>query len=341
MKKTMIKILAAGLVTSSLLVAIPTTAFAAETTVQKVEVRNRPTSPFTEVVIGYGDLSGINKFTKDNLPEKAKALYQSNEVEGQTVVEIINHANYFAEKFYAQDGKLRGKREAYKNAYVALAINHYLKGEANKWVESLSSYDTFADSIDASNMNMGRVNYSSNHIYNESMIVQYANALLEEGVLATSGINQYEYSSTSPGDRKLNSYQLEVSAKNYAFVVGANKDYVQAYNTFKQYYIYGARFNTYNDAAIKANYGALIYLRSKETNLSEADARQWIADQFNVDGSNPSKLEYTYMENALKGFEEAKARDIKTVDEANKLAKDLVNNKNLMFVNSDYNFGIL
>lgn len=340
MKKGFIKSIAVSLAVLGVIATAPLSVSAAELTTDtsnNIE-RNIPVYPFYELNAKTTDVTGNNVISQNNLPSAAIELYNKNHEEGAKVVNIINHANYFAQKYYIQDGKARGNIDAYKNNYVGYCLYYYMPETCESWLNALYNRTTFLDSIDMGNASSG-ISFAENngYAYSETMIAQYINAKIENGSAGTTGTKEYETATTVRGSKALSDSQKAIKATNYAFSIGVEEDYIKSWKIIEctGFGSSPKTFNNLGDNLEKSIYGALIYLRAKNTGLNMDKARQWVESTFSYDSKKLSMIDYTYVTNALAGFDLAKERNVSTNDEACQAGFDLMNHTRLIHIDSE------
>ena len=334
MRKNFIKTMAVVVSVASIITVAPTVAKAAEVGVgNSVVTRNIPSYPFHEFTY-KDDFSGNVKVTRDNLPNTAKALYDANKENGDKVLALINHANYFAETRYSVDGQVRGNREGYKAAYVGAGLELYFNYESSKWIDALyPKNNSYEEAVDNYNAYWASEYYSHNMSDTypvESSIEIFANWMVDNGCIKTSTDR-----SIAGLNRTLSAKQKDIKAKNPQFAAAAYADYAKAYKLGR-----GVSFNDQYDALNRAIYGALLYKDAKQYNASEQDVIDWIEGQFYYEISKPSKIAYSYYENAMNGYKEAERRNITTEKEAETLGIFLGNNHGLIYVDENNNFKV-
>lgn len=286
-------------------------------------------------------LTGAIVYTKVDLPEKARVLYEANPVEGEMVISIINHANHFAEQYYEHDGSVKSIKEAYKNAFVGGALVLY-NLNFPQWAGALYNSSTYENSIDNGNAITARGWFNDfmmrgNAPRTEAVLVQYVNYLVESGKLYVSSPDG-TYASTSVKSRIATKNQKSIANNNYAFGQAALKSYKTATDIAAVRY-YALGFNDTSDAYAKALYGALVYLDTKATNASVSTGKDWILGQFfTFDDTRTTAINYTYYHNAVTGYTEAATRNIETVEDAIILANTLSLNNYLLNQNKEGGF---
>lgn len=284
-----------------------------------------------------------NVYTKNDLPEKAKELYKSNSTEGDKVISIINHANYFAERFYDNDGNVRNNRDAYKNAYIGAALILY-KIPFETWGGALFNSTSYEKSIDNGNAITGKGWYtqmlmSMSIDRSEATLCQFINNLVEEGKLYVSSPDG-KYIPTSLKSKATTKNQQTIMNNNYSFGSAALNSYNKAFDLTKTQI--GSGFNDRTDAFNKALYGALLYIDAKKSNTDYSTAKDWISGQyFYFEDSRTTAINFSYYNNALAGLDAASQKGISTEAEAIQIAKDLLTTGNLSIYNIDGGFSTL
>lgn len=344
MKSNLIKSIAITLSTLMSL-SLVTTTYASAASQSRTQVVNYSQSGvynFREVNLA-DNYTYSTVYTKNDLPEKAKELYNANSTEGDKVISIINHANYFAERFYSNDGNVRNNRDAYKNAYIGAALILY-KIPFETWGGSLFNSTSYEKSIDNGNAITGKGWYtqmlmSRSIDRSEATLCQFINNLVEEGKLYVSSPDG-KYVPTSLKSKATTKNQQSIINNNYSFGSAALNSYNRAFDLTKSQI--GSGFNDRTDAFNKALYGALLYIDSQKNKVAYSIAKDWISGQyFYFEDSKTTAINFSYYNNALAGLEEASKRGISTEAEAIQVAKDLLTNGNLSICNIDGGFSIL
>ncbi|MGG7177396.1 hypothetical protein ACQPU1_07395 [Clostridium paraputrificum] len=292
-----------------------------------------------EINLSY-PLYGSAVYTKNDLPMAAKDLYNANPLEGAKVVTIINHANYFSETFYVNDGGLKGNKDAYKNAYIGAALALY-QIPFDTWNKALYNSTSYENSIDNGNSITGKGWYSDllmkgNTANTEAVLVQYINYLVESGKLYVASPDG-TYANTSVKSRAFTPQQQRILNVNYNFGTATLDSYKKAFDiTTTQY---GVGFNDRYDAFNKALYGALVYLNAKSYDTDLDTGRYWLMEQyFFFTDTRTTGINYTYTVNSQNGFDQARSRNITTEVEAIQVAKDLVAGNTLINYTKDCDF---
>ena len=285
-------------------------------------------------------LFGSTIYTKNDLPMAAKELYNTNSVEGDKVISIINHANYFAETFYVNDGGLKGNLDAYKNAYIGAALVLY-DIPFETWNRALYNSTNYENSIDNGNSITGKGWYSDllmkgNTAKKEAVLVQYINYLVETGKLYVASPDG-TYANTSVKSRAFTPQQKKILNDNHYFGMATLTSYSKAFNIASTQY--GTGFNDRYDAFDKALYGALVYLDAKNNNTDLDTGRYWLMEQYwFFTDTRTTGINYTYSVNSQNGFDEARSRNITTEEQALQVAKDLVSSNSLINYTKDGEF---
>lgn len=344
MKSNLIKSIAITLSTLMTL-SLVTTNYASAASESHAKVASYSESSvynFREVTLS-DNYTSSNVYTKNDLPEKAKELYKSNSTEGDKVISIINHANYFAERFYTNDGNVRNNRDAYKNAYIGAALILY-KIPFETWGGALFNSTSYEKAIDNGNAITGKGWYtqmlmSMSIDRSEATLCQFINNLVEEGKLYVSSPDG-KYVPTSLKSKATTKNQQSIMNNNYSFGLAALNSYNKAFDLTKIQI--GSGFNDRTDAFNKALYGALLYIDSQKTNTDYLTAKDWISGQyFYFEDAKTTAINFSYYNNALAGLDAASQKGISTEAEAIQIAKDLLTTGNLSIYNIDGGFSTL